>query len=68
MIYVLIIPDIACSISAVIVIVHTVWFILFLSQNYIGKLQYQTETKKKMQKTLKAKKPICQIKKKSIGQ
>lgn len=63
MIYALIIPDISCPISTVTVIVHTVWFILFLSQNYVGKLQYQTETKE-MQKTLKAKKTICYIKKK----
>lgn len=60
MIYALIIPDTACSISTVIVIVHTVWFILFLFQNYIGKLQYQTETKE-MQKTPKVKKTICKI-------
>lgn len=55
--YALIIPDIDCSIS-----LHTVWFILFLSQNYVVKLQYQTETKE-MQRTLKAEKTIYYNKK-----
>lgn len=48
--YALIIPVIECSVS-----LHTVWFILFLSRNYIVKLRYQTETKE-MQRTLKTKK------------
>lgn len=52
MIYALIIQHIPCSISNA--IVHTVWFILFLTQNYLGKLQYQTETKE-MQKPSEAK-------------
>lgn len=56
MTYVLIIRHIACSISTV--IVHTVWFILFLTQNYLGKLQYRTETKE-MQKLPEAKGTNC---------
>lgn len=56
MTYVLIIPHIACSISTV--IVHKVWFILFLTQNYLGKLQYRTDTKE-TQKLPEAKGTNC---------
>lgn len=47
MTYALIIPNMPRSISTV--IVHTILFILFLTQSYLGKLQYRTKTKE-MQK------------------
>lgn len=50
------IPHIACSICTV--IVRTVWFILFLIQKYLGKIQYQTETKA-MKKPPEAKGKNC---------